>query len=443
MKGVAVPGRVRIPLLIAALAVSTAAQAADPAGPAPTQTPPPVNVAVAQVTQGPIRSWVSAEGTARAVRRELLSFGRSGKVMEIGVDSKGEPLREGSFVLGPRVGKPGQVIARLDARDQSEKVSAQTSQAQAAQQRVESARSAVNQQRAELDQATKNLSRITDLVAKGWAPRKQLDEAQGTRSQATAKLERARADLAVAEAEAKAARSEATQVQIRGEEYEIRAPFDGIVAFMNIAVGDYASPLPTNETDMGRLLRMAAAVVIDHSVYEIVVEIPSFQSLSIGRGMEAQVTWGGMNLFDVADDPSKTPPGAAAGLPMAKAQVYAVAPAIAPDSRTVRVRLRTVADADRLLEGLYVSVRILAAERTDVIQTRLEAARYEKGRAHVFVVDPKTGIAHRREVRLGLSEGQKVEVVEGLRPDETVVVAGQERLVDGAPVRIVDGGPSS
>lgn len=436
-------GRLQIALLIAALSVATTAQAADSASPAPAQMPPAVNVAVTKVTTGPIRSWVYAEGTARAVRREMLGFGRSGKVVQIGVDANDDPLREGSYVVGPHDGKPGQMIARLDTRNQSQKVAVQTSQARAAQQRAESARSVVTQARAALAQAEKALARTRQLVTKGWAPRKQLDEAEGKQTEAAAKLESARSDLAAAEADAKAAQSETAQARINSEEYEVRAPFDGVIGFMNVAVGDYASPLPTNETDTARLLRMAAAVVIDPSAYEILVDIPSFQSLSIERGMEAQVAWGGMNLFEGLDDPSKTPPGGTTNMPIAKAVVYAVAPAIAPDSRTVRVRLRTVENAGRLLDGLYVSVRILAAERKDVVQTRLDAARYENGQAYVFVVDQDKGIVHRRDVRLGLSEGQKVEVLDGLKPGDAVVVSGQERLVDGAPVKIVTGSPSS
>jgi membrane fusion protein (multidrug efflux system) len=43
------------------------------------------------------------------------------------------------------------------------------------------------------------------------------------------------------------------------------------------------------------------------------------------------------------------------------------------------------------------------------------------------------------EVQLGLRRGGMVQVLDGLRPGDTVVVAGQQRLQrDGTAVRVID-----
>lgn len=418
-------------VLALSLPLSLAVAAAQEA---PRRASEPVTVAVTEVTRGPIRAWISTEGTALSVRREILHFDRSGKVVEIGRDADGQPLREGSKVAGPRDGKPGQLIGRLDDRDLGEQVAAQVAQAEAARQRVEGTRSAINEARAALAYSEQQLARVRDLVGKGIAPRRQLDDAENEQRQAKARLQRAETDMAAAQAEANAARSQIVQARLRMEQGILNAPFDGIIGFMNLAVGDYVSPLPAGVQDMGQLMRQAAAVIIDPTAYEVVVEIPSFQGMSLKRGMEAEITWGGMNLFDAADG---------AALPIARAEVYAVAPAIAPDSRAVRVRLRTVDGAGHLLDGLYVAARILADERADVVRVPIEAPRYEAGEGYVFVVDSKAGTAHRRPIKYGLTDGGMIQIREGLEPGETVVVAGQERLADGTPVRIADKGGAS
>ncbi len=395
----------------------------------------PVTVAVAEVSRGPIRAWIPAEGTALAVRREILHFDRAGKVVETGRDAEGQPLREGSMVTGPANGNPGQLIGRLDERDLGEQVASQVAQTEAARQRAEGARSAINEARSALAHAEQQLTRARDLVGKGIAPRKQLDDAENDQRQAKARVQRAETDIAAAQAEVNAAQSQIAQARIRMEQSTLRAPFDGIIGFMNLAAGDYVSPLPAGLQDMGQLMRMAAAVVIDPTAYEVVVEIPSFQGMSLRRGMPAQIAWGGTNLFDIADkmagDGGKTP-----SLPIARAEVYAVAPTIAPDSRAVRVRLRTLEGAGHLLDGLYVAVRILADERADVVRVPVEAPRYEAGEGYVFVIDGKAGTAHRRIIRYGLADGGMIQVRGGLEPGETVVVAGQERLTDGAFVHV-------
>jgi membrane fusion protein (multidrug efflux system) len=55
------------------------------------------------------------------------------------------------------------------------------------------------------------------------------------------------------------------------------------------------------------------------------------------------------------------------------------------------------------------------------------------GVRHVFVV--ADGRAQRRAVRLGLADGDRVQVLDGLAEGDQVVVVGQNTLTDGAAVQ--------
>lgn len=418
-----------LPLLLATAAVAEG-QLSAPSAISSAEQAPAVAVAVETVGRGSVPVWLAAEGTARAVRREILHFGRAGRVVEIGLEPDGSPLREGSEVNGPRDGQPGQLIGRIDQREQSESVAAQSSQAEAALRRVEAARGAVQEARAALAQADQSLARVRDLAGKGIVPRKQLDEAQAARATAAAQVTSATGRLAAAEAEADAAASQSAEVRIRLEQTELRAPFDGIISFMNMVEGDYVAPLPAGGLESGALMRQAAAVVMDPSQYEILVEIPSYQGLPLTRGLPAEIAWGGSGLLAQADG---APPGT---LPIAKAEVYAVAPAIAPDSRTIRLRLRTLEGAEHLRDGLYVNARILVSRHDDVLRVPVRAVRYDAGQPHVFVVG-KDGIARRAPIAIGVGDGRMLQVLSGLDEGAAVVVAGQEALSDGAAVRII------
>ena len=48
------------------------------------------------------------------------------------------------------------------------------------------------------------------------------------------------------------------------------------------------------------------------------------------------------------------------------------------------------------------------------------------------------GVAHRRAVVLGAIEGTRAEVLEGLSAGDRVVVEGQDRVLDGEPVTVVE-----
>jgi hypothetical protein len=56
----------------------------------------------------------------------------------------------------------------------------------------------------------------------------------------------------------------------------------------------------------------------------------------------------------------------------------------------------------------------------------------------VYVVDGE--VAARREVTLGFQEGDFVEVVSGVAPDERVVVVGQDGLSNGTPIQVLQPG---
>ncbi len=57
----------------------------------------------------------------------------------------------------------------------------------------------------------------------------------------------------------------------------------------------------------------------------------------------------------------------------------------------------------------------------------------EGGQAYLFVISG--GIAHRRDVIAGPSDGRRVAILNGLRPGEAVVVEGGTALEDGMRVR--------
>ena len=61
----------------------------------------------------------------------------------------------------------------------------------------------------------------------------------------------------------------------------------------------------------------------------------------------------------------------------------------------------------------------------------------EEGGTAVLIVSSDS-IAHKRQVTLGVREGDKVQVLSGARPGETVVIVGGMGVDDKAKVRIVD-----
>ena len=85
---------------------------------------------------------------------------------------------------------------------------------------------------------------------------------------------------------------------------------------------------------------------------------------------------------------------------------------------------------------MFARVAIVYERKPDALQIPRTALLDGDGPPTVFVI--KDGKAAERAVKLGLSNGAWIEVTEGLKDGEKVVVVGQGAVKPGAAVRIVN-----
>jgi multidrug efflux system membrane fusion protein len=92
---------------------------------------------------------------------------------------------------------------------------------------------------------------------------------------------------------------------------------------------------------------------------------------------------------------------------------------------------------DKLFPAQFVNVRLLV--NTLHNQTVIPVAAIQRGAdgTFVFVVTPDKTV-NQRGVTLGVQDGDKVAITAGLKPGDTVVVDGADRLRDGADVEVPD-----
>jgi RND family efflux transporter MFP subunit len=130
-----------------------------------------------------------------------------------------------------------------------------------------------------------------------------------------------------------------------------------------------------------------------------------------------------------------------------KGTVDSVSPSADPRSMLYTVRLIVPNPDGRLRGGMLARVRVPLETRRGALLVPERATFSENGGDYVFVVssgpaagaEKGEGIASRRLVKLGESDGSHVEVIEGLAEGELVITAGQEFLGDGDRVAIAPG----
>ena len=352
----------------------------------------PIAVEVAVISQvypSVAQTQLNATGYVVAQRKAAVASKATGRLEWLGV-------REGSVV------KQGEVLARLENRD----VIATQQQAQA---NVALARANLDQAVAELNDAMRALERSRDLLAKNFVSAAAHDTVVARHEKAKAGINAQKAAIAVAEANVRSA-------QVGVEQTLIRAPFDGVVLTKNANVGDVITPFSSATGSQAAVVSMA-----DMSTLEV----------------EADVSEGSVAKVKI-DQPCEIQLDALPGERF-RGVVTRTVPTVDRAKATVTVKVRFLEHDLRVLPEMSAKVAFLAREvsgserlpRT-VVQSAALMTR-GAGKA-VFVV--KDGKVLETPVQTGAALGETLEVTNGLKPGDKVVLRPVERLRDGAAVSV-------
>ena len=119
------------------------------------------------------------------------------------------------------------------------------------------------------------------------------------------------------------------------------------------------------------------------------------------------------------------------GMPVA-AVISGVDRRIDPQSRMIAALVRLPTHTG-LLPGAALHAEIVVAEHKDVLAAPRTAVLYAGEQAYLYVVSENK--AQRRDVSLGIRDGDWLEVTAGLKGGEALVTSGNSVLVDGMAVR--------
>lgn len=256
-------------------------------------------------------------------------------------------------------------------------------------------RAELSQAQAQLSIARANLKRNEELLAQSFVAARVVDES--------------RAALQVAEAQVDLA-------QARLQRMRITAPFDGTLGLRSINLGQYVK-------DGDPLVNLE-----DTSQLTVDFRLPERYQNRIAPGQSVQVQLDAL-------------PGQ-----RYQARVLAVDPLLDANGRSIAVRAEMPSSpGQELRPGMFARVLIVFSVNQNALVVPEEALVPQGGRQYVYVIDEQgQGDARKRtsrrvEVELGVRRGADVQITQGLKPGDTVVVAGQQRLQrDGTVVRVVD-----
>ncbi len=329
---------------------------------------------VARVYPSQSFTLLNASGYVVAQRKAAVASKATGRLEWLGVE-------EGSRV------RTNEIIARLENRD----VLAASDQAVAG----------VSSAKADLADAEQNFSRMKELREKGYVAQSELDAAD-------TRLKRAHAAVIGAEAALRSA-------QVAVEYTLIRAPFDAVVLTKNADVGDIVTPL-------GAAANAKASVVTIADMASLQVEVDVSESnlarVKVGQPCEIQL--------DAL--PDSRFPGA----------VHMIVPTADRSKASVMVKVRFAERDPRVLPEMSARVAFLERgitreEETPRTAVNPAALVSRNGKQVVFIV--KDDKAVETAVTVGGKIGDQIEVREGIKPGEKIVVNPPKKLRNGSKVK--------
>jgi RND family efflux transporter MFP subunit len=344
---------------------------------------------------------VAVTGTLTAEEQVVLSLKVTGRLAELAVD------------LGSAV-RRGQMVARLDGTDfrlRLEQAEAALHQARArlgldprgTDDRVDlEETSLVRQARAVLDEARLSRERMVRLAEQQLVARAQLDAAIAAERVAEGRYQDALEEVRNRQAILAQRRSELELSRQALADTVLRAPIEGMIRERRAAVGEYlAAGAPV-------------ATLVQVHPLRLVLAVPERAAGAIRVGQEVRVSVEG----DAA---------------VYRGRVARLSPSIQEQSRTLTVEAEIPNEQGRLRPGAFAKADIVLAAAEPVVFVPASAIVIFAGIEKVLTV--RDGRAVELRVQTGRRQGERVEIVAGLKPGEPVVVE-PGNLAAGQPVTV-------
>lgn len=190
---------------------------------------------------------------------------------------------------------------------------------------------------------------------------------------------------------------------------KIVAPFAGTITKRSVDPGAFIAAATSGGTKEGGLLEL-----MDFKTIRVRVAVPESEVPLIKIGVPVAVTLEEM-------------PGKAF-----TASVTRFAQALDENTKTMLAEIDIKNPDGELRPGMYVAAKMGVETRTNALLVPMEALMVEKAGSSVFLVEQ--GKAKKLPVKTGFSDGKTVEVLDGLKEGEPVIVIGKQQLANGQPV---------
>nr|WP_067061560.1 efflux RND transporter periplasmic adaptor subunit [Mucilaginibacter sp. L294] len=199
-------------------------------------------------------------------------------------------------------------------------------------------------------------------------------------------------------------KAQADVVRAQISRTEIRAPFSGVIGLRNVSPGGYLSPATS----------IATLVNIDPA--KLTFSVPERYLPIINKGSKVTFT-----VESSRDNFNAT--------------VYAIEPALDANSRTITVRAKAPNPKNILTAGSFAKINLTLDQIPKTIMVPTECVIPDLKSSKVYIY--KNGIAIAKDVKTDLRTDTKIQIIDGLKAGDSLVISGLIQIRPKSPLKIL------
>ena len=188
----------------------------------------------------------------------------------------------------------------------------------------------------------------------------------------------------------------------------IQSPLAGLIGRVYVDIGSQVN------------LQTPVAMVVNMESVKIDLDIPEKYIPKVYLGQEAKIT--------VDAYPNQVFIG----------KVTQISPVVNPENRAAPIEIMIENREHFLKSGMFAKVSLAIEERPKALVILKEAINGKDPDTYVYVIENNKAIL--KKVSLGIHQGSDYEATDGLKEGDWVVIVGQQRLYENAPVTVEENG---
>jgi len=335
------------------------------------------NVQTGVVATGKISDTVALTGSLKSKEQVDVTPKIAGRLVQLTVDT-GQPVQRGALIG---------VIEDDELAQQVERSKAAIAVVDAS----------IAQREAELSNAKVELERKRKLVEEGLLSRLELDTLETRQRVSQSQLELARAQRRQSEAEQR-------ELTIRLAQMRIYAPLSGVVAKRHVTTGalvNASTPIVT---------------IVSVSPMVLLANVAETEIARIKRGASVSITIDSLPGQDF------------------NGRIMRIAPLLDPQTRNGQVEIEIPNRGGMLKGEMFARAELELGNQRETVLLPRDALVYRGEQPGVYTIEAEK--AKFRTVETGLTQADKVEVLNGVKAGEVVITQGSNLLKEGDRVKV-------